>query len=255
MLILYELSLSPFVQKVKIALREKGIPFERRDAFAGEHRQDFERLSARREVPILVDGDITIYDSTIILDYIDERWPDPPLVPSDPGERARHRMLEELCDTELEAINFCIGEVLSFPVGDEAAEQTVLETGRAEIKQLHAALAGILGDGEFFGGAAISRADISVLPHLNTARVMKNGPDSAALNAWLDRMNGRPCVAETVKEIKEGLADYKDLVAQIKRGEAKRHIRDHRLDWFIRSGGAPILNRRMKTGSVRFSMS
>ena len=108
MLILYEFAISPFVQKVKIALREKGIDFEARYGFAQEHAEDFGRGNPRREVPFLVDGDLRIGDSTVVLDYIDERWPDPPLMPADPAARAKVRLLEELADTRLEALNFCI---------------------------------------------------------------------------------------------------------------------------------------------------
>ncbi len=250
---LYEFALSPFVQKVKIALREKGVAFERCNAFAPEHRAELERLSARAEVPLFVDGDTAISDSTIILDYIDERWPDPSLMPERPAARAETRMLEELCDTELEAVNFCMAEVFFIPCGEDDAVQAVLEFGRSGIKHLHAELEGRLGDREFFGGDAVSRGDIAVLPHLNAARVMKNGPVSETLLAWMDRMNARQSVAETVAEVKEGLALFKKLIEEVKGGDAKRQIRDSRLDWLIRAGGAPILMQRLKAGNVRFS--
>jgi len=101
---LYEHPLSPYVRKVKIVLYEKGVPFERvlvapmtlkpdDPAYA-----DFAGASPRLEVPCLVDGDFRCFDSTIIVDYIDEKWPDPPMLPPAPRERARARMVEELRD-------------------------------------------------------------------------------------------------------------------------------------------------------------
>ena len=88
-MILYEIALSPFVQKVKIALREKGIDFENRLAFAPEHREEIERVCQRQEAPTLVDGETAIFDSTVILDYIEERWPKPSLMSRNPQRELR----------------------------------------------------------------------------------------------------------------------------------------------------------------------
>src|SRR5215510_12175618 len=101
MLTLYEHPLSPYAQKVKIALAEKGIAFESHvpDILGGSDREVFLTLNPRLEVPTLVDGDSAIFDSTIILEYVEERWPEPCLLPAAPVERARARMIEEVCDT------------------------------------------------------------------------------------------------------------------------------------------------------------
>src|SRR5206468_2797728 len=66
----------------------------------------FAAANPRLEVPALVDGDTRVFDSTIILEYIEDRWPTPPLLPVAPAERARVRMLEELCDTYVEPISW-----------------------------------------------------------------------------------------------------------------------------------------------------
>src|SRR5579884_3694906 len=112
--ILYEHPLSPYAQKVKIALLEKGVPFEPRlpDFFGGD--ATFAAASPRLEVPALLDGDTAVFDSTIILEYIEDRWPAPPLLPRGAAERARVRMIEELCDTYYEAINWAVYEIRVF---------------------------------------------------------------------------------------------------------------------------------------------
>ena len=106
--IIYEHPLSPYVQKVKIALGEKNVPFETRmpDILGGSDLETFVALNPRLEVPTLVDGDEAIFDSTIIMEYVEERWPTPPLLPAAPAARARARMIEEVCDTYYEAINW-----------------------------------------------------------------------------------------------------------------------------------------------------
>ncbi|WP_300556589.1 glutathione S-transferase family protein, partial [Maricaulis sp.] len=91
MITLYEHPLSPYAQKVKIALREKGVPFEvamPEGIGAGSTGGAFAEAAPRREVPALIDGDVSLFDSTIILEYIEDKWPEPSLFPADPAARA-----------------------------------------------------------------------------------------------------------------------------------------------------------------------
>src|SRR5690242_1313389 len=101
-MLLYEHPLSSYAQKVKIALREKGLDFtaERPADFGTGHRGGpLGQANPRAEVPVLIDGDVTLFESTVIMEYIEERWPEPPLLPRDPAARAFARMTEDVCDT------------------------------------------------------------------------------------------------------------------------------------------------------------
>ncbi len=121
MVLLYEHPLSPYAQKVKIALAEKGVAFEcRLPDFMSGRDDAFAAANPRLEVPALVDGDTRVFDSTIILEYIEDRWPTPPLLPAAPAERARVRMLEELCDTYVEPISWAAMEIRVFKRADGA---------------------------------------------------------------------------------------------------------------------------------------
>src|SRR5713226_6893027 len=90
-ILLYEHPLSPYAQKVKIALAEKGIAFEAQtpDAFgSGKVRtESFKQDNPRHEVPMLIDGDTRIFDSTVIFEYIEDKWTTPPFLPKEPAER------------------------------------------------------------------------------------------------------------------------------------------------------------------------
>ena len=89
-MLLYEAPGSPYAQKIKIALREKSVPFDvELPESLGTGRSDgpFGLDNPRTQVPVLVDGQTRIFDSTIILEYIEERWPDPPLLPRSPEAR------------------------------------------------------------------------------------------------------------------------------------------------------------------------
>ena len=253
MLILYEFALSPFAQKIKIALREKGLPFECRQPFAPEEAERFAAVSPRREFPVLLDGALAITDSTTILDYLEDKWPEPALMPADPAGRAQARMLEELCDSQFEAINYGITEIVAFKRAEGEAAATILGHAKAQTARIFAYLDEVLGARDFFGGADFGRADIVVLPQANNAATLRNPPASARLQAWLARVNGRESVATTVAETKASLAAFKDIIADIRDGRAKRLYRDHRLEWMMRSGGLQVVLDGLEHQNIRFS--
>jgi RNA polymerase-associated protein len=106
-LTLLEHPLSSYAQKVKVALREKHIAFTAEiptDLGSGTTAGAFKAANPRAEVPVLVDGSAQIFDSTVIMEYIEERWPEPPLLPRDPAARAFARITEDVCDTHYEAV-------------------------------------------------------------------------------------------------------------------------------------------------------
>ena len=100
---LYDHPLSPYAMKVRIILREKGIPFETHEIHSESQRAELEHLNPRGEVPALVDGDAVLVDSKVIAEYLEETRPSPALLPADPAARARCRRLELLADTEIDA--------------------------------------------------------------------------------------------------------------------------------------------------------
>lgn len=254
MLTLYEVAISPYVQKVKIALREKSIPFALESAELGVADSPLASVNPRCEVPTLVDGDVRVFDSTIILEYIEDRWPEPPLLPKDPGQRARVRAIEEVCDTEFDAINHGLTEVVLFGrAGDELAE-SMRGRAKADTSSMLAFLGRELGDREFFDGDRFGRADIAVLPHLNNAVVLGNGPLAGSpLDGWRKRVNGRASVVQTLAEAKAALALLKAAVSAIAEGRAARLYRDHRLEWLMRAGGLPIVMDGLARKTIRFS--
>lgn len=93
--------LSPYVRKVLVVLDLKGIPFEIDPIipFMGDER--FSQLSPVRRVPVLMDDSVTLADSSVICQYLEDRYPSPALYPSNIAERARARWLEEYADTRV----------------------------------------------------------------------------------------------------------------------------------------------------------
>ncbi|MES2059093.1 MAG: glutathione S-transferase family protein [Pseudomonadota bacterium] len=92
---------SPYARKVLVALAIKRIDFEIDPIIPFFGTDDFTRLSPLRRIPVLIDGDVTLCDSSVICEYLDEAYPAPPLMPVAPADRARARWLEEYADTRL----------------------------------------------------------------------------------------------------------------------------------------------------------
>lgn len=93
--------LSPYVRKVLACLEAKGLAYEVDPIvpFFGDDR--FSRLSPLRRIPVLVDGDLVLSDSSVICQYIEDKQPEPSLFPVDIRDRARARWLEEFADTRM----------------------------------------------------------------------------------------------------------------------------------------------------------
>lgn len=208
---LYSGPISLFARKVEIALAEKALRFEREvvafSQAAGYAPKHPAVLSAnpKGQVPVLIDGDLTLFDSTVILEYLEDAYPDPPLYPDTPVGRARCRLLELTAD-----------EILLVPVRSlmhrsepphpdpqtRARQEADAARGEAAIRDLYGNLEAGLGDADYFCGR-FSVADIALFMTVLFALRLK-GPrldGHPALAAWYARVKARPAVATIAAEI------------------------------------------------------
>jgi glutathione S-transferase/RNA polymerase-associated protein len=255
MLKLYEHPLSPYAQKVKIALYEKGIPFEAAiPNLFGDPEADFLTSSPRREVPSLIDGDFTVFDSTVILEYLEDRWPEPPLRPRSPEERARSRMLEDQCDTYVEPINWGLAEIRVFGrATGELADRITTRAGE-QLAGVHRWLERELGERPHFHGDAFGWGDLSVWPYVAGAAM--NGfapPAGTRLAAWLDRTSARESTRKCAEAVGAVMASFQNLGPLVESGAFVREYRDHRLEWMIRSGGMQVVLDGIARKNIRFT--
>lgn len=93
--------ISPYVRKVLVFLELKGIPYDIDPVVAFFADERFTELSPLRRIPVLLDGAVEIADSSVICQYLEDRYPEPRLFPADAGEAARARWLEEYADTRI----------------------------------------------------------------------------------------------------------------------------------------------------------
>lgn len=263
--VVYDHPLSPYGQKVKIALAEKGVAFRAPlppgiGSGTTPDAAEFARVSPRGEVPALVDGDMdmSVFDSSLILAYIEERWPDPPLLPESASDRARVRMLEEVMDTHFEAITWGLSEIRNFGRAPGALGDDMSARGGEQIAAWYRWLEAGLGERPWFNGAAFGYGDLAVVPFVNGAAGFGHLPAAgSALAAWLERANARDsvaaCVAAATAVAMDSSGVSLDAVRKaMEQGLFKREYRDHRLEWMIKTGGLGVVEQGLARRNIRF---
>ena len=259
MIRLYETPLSPYAQKVKIAMREKGLAFEAilpSGLGAGGAQGDFVEASPRAEVPALVDGGVSVFDSTVILEYLEDAYPDPPMLPASAGERARVRMLEEVMDTHYEAINWGLAELRWFKRAEGEQARAIEAAAKRQTEGFFAWLERQLGARTWFNGETFGWGDLAVVPFVNGSAGNSLRPaEGSRLADWLARANGRASVIATVDEVRASVrnATMSNVAELVEKGLFKREYRDHRLEWMIKSGGLDVVLKGLERDNIRFT--
>lgn len=213
MITLYSGPLSLFARKVEIALREKGLAFERimvpfnqTTGYDPKHPEVL-ALNPKGQVPVLSDDGLVLYDSTVIIEYLDEAYPQNPLYPATPAERARCRMDELFADEILLAALRPLMHRTAPPVQDRerrAALAADAQIAEAALCRHHAELDQRLGGRSFFG-PALSAADIALFMGVLFGQRL-GGPSiacHAGLSGWFARLLQRPAFAEVAAGIAE----------------------------------------------------
>jgi glutathione S-transferase/RNA polymerase-associated protein len=253
MLTLYDDVFSPYARKVRIALYEKGLPFERVRALHGDcNRRDFGHVNPRAEVPALVDGHFSLYDSTIICEYLEDRYPEPALYPRDPQARAECRLLEDLADTQLDAATYAVA-ILEH--GRREQHPAMHDAARLDLERLYGELERRLNGRPFFCGE-FSLADVAVAPHLMAAAFLGFPLDPArhsGLTRWMERMQERAAVARDNADVMETL-QHLQLEGQPGFDPYRVQWRSDRLEWVVKNGFAGWLAEEMQLGRAFFPL-
>jgi len=196
---LYDHPDCPYGMKVRIVLAEKDMDCEvvTVDLQSGQHRQsEFLKLNPFGRVPVLVDEDCVIYDSTIINEYLDDEYPEPALRPSASDERARVRLLEDYADTAFTLPAMALQSELAKAAGarDEARVKAARDVVVRSLEMLNRELEGR----EYLGGEAFSLADVAFAPMALQLDKLGLHLDSTFKNvkAWVQRLASRPSIAK-----------------------------------------------------------
>ena len=257
---LFEDPLSPYAQKVKIALYEKGIPFERvfiDPNVRGNDRahQEFVLASPRYEVPALVDGQARMSDSTIILEYLEEQYPKPIFGPVRADERVRVRMIEEMMDTEYEAVNWGIREVKVYDraVDDEQTDR-LLTRASIQLQRLWNRLERDLEGRLWMIGDEFGRGDAVVHPHVAGSQALGFPVTDLhpRLLEWKSRVASRSSIKRVQNECATALRERRQKASEAP-VKIVRQYRDYRLEWMLKTGGSDIVVAGLLDGSIRYA--
>ncbi|MEY2777135.1 MAG: hypothetical protein RLY30_1233 [Pseudomonadota bacterium] len=156
MMVLYSGTTCPFSQRCRFVLFEKGMDFEIRDVDLFNKPEDISVMNPYGQVPILVERDLMLYESNIINEYIDERFPHPQLMPADPVQRARARLL---------LLNF-EREVFIHLDAIEKQDAKRIDRARAIIRDRLSQLAPVVTKSKFMMGEEFTMIDVALAPLL-----------------------------------------------------------------------------------------
>jgi glutathione S-transferase len=220
---------SPYVRKVLACLNLKGLDYEVDPITPFFGNDEYERLSPLRRIPILIDGDFTICDSSVICAYLDEAYPDRPLLPANPKDRAKARWLEEYADTRLGDV-FIWGLFYQKVVrpavwGESGDEERIARTLTEQIPQTLDYLEDELPRAGYLFGE-IGLADVALASFFRNAAYAGFEPDVArwpVTAAFVERTLAHGCIAS--------LLPFED----VQRSAEIRHRRQALLD-----AGAPL---------------
>jgi RNA polymerase-associated protein len=194
MMVLYSGTTCPFSQRCRLVLFEKGMDFEVRDVDLFNKPEDISVMNPYGQVPILVERDLILYESNIINEYIDERFPHPQLMPADPLMRARARLMLFNFEKEL----FIHVHALE---NDKAkATDKSLDKARAEIRDRLTELAPLFLKNKYMLGDEFSMLDVAIAPLL--WRLDHYGIElsktAAPLMKYAERIFSRPAYIEAL---------------------------------------------------------
>jgi len=205
---LYSGPLSMFGAKVEIAAREKGIdfdlvmvPFDFERGYAPKH-PEVVRINPKRQVPVLVDGDVELFDSTQLFEYLEDRWPEPPLWPRSVAARAEARRQEHCSD---EVFFPHVVRLMGLRANPDPVEAPEWKSARAGIEAHYVGMNDLLSGREYIADR-FSYADIAFyMAQFFAARhTVPLTAEHSSLLAWRERMIERPAV----KLVVGAMVDY-----------------------------------------------
>lgn len=184
-LVLYDAPRCPYAARVRIVLAEKGVEVDVVEINLSDRPDWLYEKNSKGRVPVLEEDDRPLAESAVLMEFLEERYPEPALLPPDPADRAAVRLLIFRAD-ELTDPYYALrrGE-------DGASEQFDAALGRLDA---------LLGAQPYLSGAEYGLADIAFVPWVLRARdVLGVELDGfPALGGWLRRLEQRPAIAAEV---------------------------------------------------------
>lgn len=193
MMVLYSGTTCPFSHRCRFVLFEKGMDFEIRDVDLFNKPEDIAVMNPYGQVPILVERDLILYESNIINEYIDERFPHPQLMPGDPVDRARVRLFLLNFEKEL------FSQVTVLETRGAKNDKT-MEKARSYIRDRLTQLAPVFLKNKYMLGDSFSMLDVVIAPLLWRLDFygIELSKNAAPLLKYAERIFSRPAYIEAL---------------------------------------------------------
>ncbi len=210
-LIVYGANLSPFVRKVRVALAEKGLAYSLEPVSPFQPPPDFAEISPLKRIPAFRDTDLPepnnhLADSSVICDYLEHKYPTPPLYPRDPYARARALWFEEYADSQIASnmvrplfFERVVKKLLKMQTDESVCEAAL----RDHMPAIGDYLEKQIGDREYLVGDAFSIADIAIATMFVNVHHAGEPIDSARwpkLAAYVARLHARASFKAAIDE-------------------------------------------------------
>jgi len=217
--------ISPYVRKVLVVLHIKGVAYEIDPIIPFMGNERFSKLSPLRRIPVLIDDQVTLADSTVICEYLQDRYPTPALYPDDIAQRARARWLEEFADTRMGDVFiwqlFNQVAINPFVWGQKTDEAALKKTLAEDIPQvLNYLEAELPAEGFLFG--ELSVADISIAVFFRNAAFARFQVDTARwprTAGFVKRMHALDCFARLIpfedRMIRTPIARHREVLIEM----------------------------------------
>lgn len=186
-----------YSHRVRIVLAEKGVAFEVVNAEQADKLDDLRELNPYGSIPTLVDRDLVLYDPNIIMEYLDERFPHPPLMPVYPVARARTRLMIYRIDKEW-------GDLIQ---KIETGKPDVAQAAAKELRSYLIKLAPVFGNSPFFLNDEFSLVDCCLMPILWRLPIwgIQLPAEAKAVTKYAERMFLRDSFQASLTEIEQEL--------------------------------------------------
>jgi RNA polymerase-associated protein len=200
---LYSGSLCPYSHRVRIVLAEKGVSVDILNVDVDNPPEELLELNPYQSVPTLVDRDLVLYQSNIIMEYLDERFPHPPLLPVYPVARAKSRLMMFRIERDWYSL---LNQILS-PEGGNA------DAARKELRDNLVALAPLFGNMPYFMSEEFSLVDCYLAPLLwrLPALEIELPTQAAAIKTYSKRLFQRESFQASLTESERELREHHDF--------------------------------------------
>ena len=200
---LYSGSTDIYSHQVRIVLAEKGVNFEVIDVDPDNKPEDLVDLNPYNTVPTLVDRDLVLFESRIIMEYLDERFPHPPLMPVYPVARARSRLMMHRIERDW----YTLLRVIQDPK-EKAKDQ---DKARKDLRDSLITLAPVFSDNPFFLSEEFTLVDCCLAPllwRLDSLGIVLGGRGSTEVKKYMERLFERESFQASLTMLEQEMNEH-----------------------------------------------